>query len=71
MKYKITNLTSGNTIVLNQKEYNRFFDNNDPNNYDWSIIKEADKDRGYYIGVALVLIGMAGLIVINILKIIS
>ena len=39
MNYRITNRVSGNTQVLNQKQYNRFFDNN--SKYDF-IVEDND-----------------------------
>ena len=72
MNYKVTNKTSGNSQKLNQEQYDRFFDNNTMYDYRVYSMKSLKRSRlQSNIGYALITLGVAGFLLLQLLKIIN
>ena len=72
MNYKVTNKTSGNSQKLNQEQYDRFFDNNTKYDYRVYNMKALNRSRCYTtIGYGLISLGVAGFLLLQLLKIIN
>ena len=69
MNYRITNKASGNSQKLNQEQYDRFFDNNTKYDYKVYNMKSLKRSRRQAtIGYALISLGVAGFLLLQLLK---